>query len=193
MWTMMIALSIASWFTTARIVRGQVHHPEGERLRARRRRPIGARWYRVLCPAPAAEHARRPDHRRSSSSCRPSSSARRSSRSSGSGSARRTPRGGSMAQDGRDRVPHPIRSRSSSRRSRSHRSSSAPTSSQTASATRSTPDEGDVAMALLEVDDLRTHFFTRDGAVQRRRRRQLLGRAAARRSASSASRAAGSR
>ncbi len=34
MWTMMIALSIASWFTTARIVRGQVHHAEGERLRA---------------------------------------------------------------------------------------------------------------------------------------------------------------
>src|SRR5215203_5654199 len=47
MWTMMIALSIASWFTTARIVRGQVMTlKENDYVRAAK--AVGARWYRVL-------------------------------------------------------------------------------------------------------------------------------------------------
>src|SRR5215218_2443850 len=47
MWTMMIALSIASWFTTARIVRGQVMTlKENDYIRAAK--AVGARWYRIL-------------------------------------------------------------------------------------------------------------------------------------------------
>jgi oligopeptide transport system permease protein len=47
MWTMMIALSIASWFTTARIVRGQVMTlKENDYVRAAK--AVGARWYRIL-------------------------------------------------------------------------------------------------------------------------------------------------
>jgi oligopeptide transport system permease protein len=47
MWTMMIALSIASWFTTARIVRGQVISlKENDYVRAAK--AVGARWYRIL-------------------------------------------------------------------------------------------------------------------------------------------------
>jgi oligopeptide transport system permease protein len=47
MWTMMIALSIASWFTTARIMRGQVMTlKENDYVRAAK--AVGARWYRVL-------------------------------------------------------------------------------------------------------------------------------------------------
>jgi oligopeptide transport system permease protein len=46
-WTMTIALSIASWFTTARIVRGQIITlKENDYVRAAR--AVGARWYRVL-------------------------------------------------------------------------------------------------------------------------------------------------
>ena len=46
-WTMMIALSIASWFTTARIVRGQVMTlKENDYVRAAK--AVGARWYRIL-------------------------------------------------------------------------------------------------------------------------------------------------
>ena len=46
-WTMMVALSIASWFTTARIVRGQVMTlKENDYVRAAK--AVGARWYRVL-------------------------------------------------------------------------------------------------------------------------------------------------
>jgi oligopeptide transport system permease protein len=46
-WTMMIALSIASWFTTARIVRGQVLTlKENDYVRAAK--AVGARWYRIL-------------------------------------------------------------------------------------------------------------------------------------------------
>src|SRR5918995_2325769 len=46
-WTMVIALSIASWFTTARIVRGQIITlKENDYVRAAR--AVGARWYRVL-------------------------------------------------------------------------------------------------------------------------------------------------
>jgi oligopeptide transport system permease protein len=46
-WTMMIALSIASWFTTARIVRGQVITlKENDYVRAAK--AVGARWFRVL-------------------------------------------------------------------------------------------------------------------------------------------------
>jgi oligopeptide transport system permease protein len=46
-WTMVIALSIASWFTAARIVRGQVITlKENDYVRAAK--AVGARWYRVL-------------------------------------------------------------------------------------------------------------------------------------------------
>jgi oligopeptide transport system permease protein len=46
-WTMVIALSIASWFTTARIVRGQIITlKENDYVRAAH--AVGARWPRVL-------------------------------------------------------------------------------------------------------------------------------------------------
>jgi oligopeptide transport system permease protein len=46
-WTMVIALTIASWFTAARIVRGQVITlKENDYVRAAH--AVGARWYRVL-------------------------------------------------------------------------------------------------------------------------------------------------
>jgi oligopeptide transport system permease protein len=46
-WTMTIALSVASWFTTARIVRGQIITlKENDYVRAAK--AVGARWYRIL-------------------------------------------------------------------------------------------------------------------------------------------------
>jgi oligopeptide transport system permease protein len=46
-WTMVIALTIASWFTAARIVRGQVITlKQNDYVRAAH--AVGARWYRVL-------------------------------------------------------------------------------------------------------------------------------------------------
>jgi oligopeptide transport system permease protein len=46
-WTMVIALSVASWFTAARIVRGQIITlKENDYVRAAR--AVGARWHRVL-------------------------------------------------------------------------------------------------------------------------------------------------
>ena len=46
-WTMVIALSIASWFTAARIVRGQVITlKENDYVRAAK--AVGARWHRIL-------------------------------------------------------------------------------------------------------------------------------------------------
>ena len=46
-WTMVIALSIASWFTSARIVRGQIITlKENDYVRAAT--AVGARWYRIL-------------------------------------------------------------------------------------------------------------------------------------------------
>ena len=46
-WTMVIALSIVSWFTAARIVRGQIITlKENDYVRAAR--AVGARWYRIL-------------------------------------------------------------------------------------------------------------------------------------------------
>jgi len=46
-WTMVIALSIASWFTAARIVRGQIITlKENDYVRAAT--AVGARWYRIL-------------------------------------------------------------------------------------------------------------------------------------------------
>jgi oligopeptide transport system permease protein len=46
-WTMVIALAIASWFTTARIVRGQIMTlKQNDYVRAAK--AVGARWYRVL-------------------------------------------------------------------------------------------------------------------------------------------------
>ncbi len=46
-WTLMVALSVASWFTAARIVRGQIITlKENDYVRAAK--AVGARWYRVL-------------------------------------------------------------------------------------------------------------------------------------------------
>lgn len=46
-WTMVIALSIVSWFTAARIVRGQIITlKENDYVRAAE--AVGARWYRIL-------------------------------------------------------------------------------------------------------------------------------------------------
>jgi oligopeptide transport system permease protein len=46
-WTMVIALTVASWFTTARVMRGQIITlKENDYVRAAR--AIGARWYRIL-------------------------------------------------------------------------------------------------------------------------------------------------
>src|SRR5215211_8747415 len=46
-WTMVVALTIASWFTAARVVRGQVITlKENDYVRAAK--AVGARWYRVL-------------------------------------------------------------------------------------------------------------------------------------------------
>ena len=46
-WTMVLALSIASWFTAARIVRGQIITlKQNDYIRAAT--AVGARWYRVL-------------------------------------------------------------------------------------------------------------------------------------------------
>jgi oligopeptide transport system permease protein len=46
-WVMVIALTIASWFTAARVVRGQIISlKENDYVRAAR--AVGARWYRVL-------------------------------------------------------------------------------------------------------------------------------------------------
>ncbi len=47
MWTMVVALSIASWFTAARIVRGQIITlKENDYVRAAK--AVGARWHRIL-------------------------------------------------------------------------------------------------------------------------------------------------
>jgi oligopeptide transport system permease protein len=46
-WTMVVALTVASWFTTARVMRGQIISlKENDYVRAAR--AVGARWYRVL-------------------------------------------------------------------------------------------------------------------------------------------------
>jgi oligopeptide transport system permease protein len=46
-WTMVVALTIASWFTSARIVRGQIITlKENDYVRAAK--AVGARWYRIL-------------------------------------------------------------------------------------------------------------------------------------------------
>jgi oligopeptide transport system permease protein len=46
-WTMVVALTVASWFTTARVMRGQIITlKENDYVRAAR--ALGARWYRIL-------------------------------------------------------------------------------------------------------------------------------------------------
>jgi oligopeptide transport system permease protein len=46
-WTLVVALTIASWFTTARVMRGQIITlKENDYVRAAR--ALGARWYRIL-------------------------------------------------------------------------------------------------------------------------------------------------
>jgi oligopeptide transport system permease protein len=46
-WTMVIALTVASWFTTARVMRGQIITlKENDYVRAAN--ALGARWYRIL-------------------------------------------------------------------------------------------------------------------------------------------------
>ena len=62
-WTMVVALTVASWFTTARVMRGQIITlKENDYVRA------AQRGRRALVPgplpAPAAEHARRDHHLR---------------------------------------------------------------------------------------------------------------------------------
>jgi oligopeptide transport system permease protein len=46
-WTMVVALTIASWFTTARVMRGQIITLK-ENDYVRSARAIGARWHRIL-------------------------------------------------------------------------------------------------------------------------------------------------
>jgi oligopeptide transport system permease protein len=46
-WTMVVALTIASWFTTARVMRGQIISLK-ENDYVRSAHAIGARWYRIL-------------------------------------------------------------------------------------------------------------------------------------------------
>jgi oligopeptide transport system permease protein len=46
-WTMVVALTIASWLTTARVMRGQIISLK-ENDYVRSARAIGARWYRIL-------------------------------------------------------------------------------------------------------------------------------------------------
>ena len=162
-WTMVIALSIASWFTTARIVRGQVITlKENDYVRAAK--AVGARWYRVLgrhllpntlgvliiavfleLPGVILGEA--------------------FLSFIGLGISPPEASWGRWRRTG-VRSTASTRTSSSSRASRSRRSSCARTSSPTGCATRSTPDAGDPAMALLEVDDLQTHFFTREGVVR---------------------------
>jgi oligopeptide transport system permease protein len=46
-WTMVVALTVASWFTTARVMRGQIITlKENDYVRAAH--ALGARWYRIL-------------------------------------------------------------------------------------------------------------------------------------------------
>src|SRR5213592_3580370 len=46
-WTMVVALTVASWFTTARVMRGQIITlKENDYVRAAH--AVGARWYRIL-------------------------------------------------------------------------------------------------------------------------------------------------
>jgi oligopeptide transport system permease protein len=46
-WTMVVALTVASWFTSARVMRGQIITlKENDYVRAAR--SVGARWYRIL-------------------------------------------------------------------------------------------------------------------------------------------------
>ena len=140
-------------------------HAEGERLRA-----CGESRGGALVPGPgpasAAEHARHPDHRDLPRAARGRSSARRSCRSSASASARPTPPGARWRRRAATayRV-HPIEIVVPSlaiatlvHLRQLHRGRPA---------RRARPeDEGDIGVALLEVDDLRTHFFTREGEVR---------------------------
>ena len=173
-WTMVIALSIASWFTTARIVRGQVITlKENDYVRAAK--AVGARWYRVLgrhllpntlgvliiaifLELPG-RHPRRgvPLLHRS----------------------RDQPAGRVVGRDGAggpDASTAATRSRSSSRRSRSPRSSSAPTSSPTACATRSTRGRRRRSSGPARGRRSPHALLHPRGRRARRRRHQLRGR-----------------
>ena len=164
-WTMMIALSIASWFTTARIVRGQVLTlKENDYVRAAK--AVG----RALVPdpraPPAAEHARRPDHR---------DLPRAAGRDPRRGvplvhRPRHQPARRVVGRDGRGRARRVFRS---------HPTAIIVPSVAIATlvlcanfvadglARRPRPaNAGDVTWPLLEVNDLRTHFFTREGVVR---------------------------
>ena len=139
-WTMVVALSIASWFTTARIVRGQVITlKENDYVRAAK--AVGARWYRVLgrhllpntlgvliiaifleLPGVILGEA--------------------FLSFIGLGISPPDASWGSMAQEGRERLPQSPDRDHRPLASRSRRSSSARTSSRTACATRSTRARG---------------------------------------------------
>ena len=162
---MVIALTIASWFTAARIVRGQIITlKENDYVRAAK--AVGARWYRILVrhllpntlgvliiaiflelPGVVLGEA--------------------FLSFIGLGINPPTASWGSMAQDGREAyrlhpevlfipslaIAHarPVRELHRRRHARRARPANA----------------GDArAMALLEVNDLKTHFFTREGVVQ---------------------------
>ena len=108
-WTMVVALTIASWFTTARVMRGQIITlKENDYVRAAH--AVGARWHRsssgTCCRTPSASSSSS-----SSSSCPESSWARPSSPSSDSGSARRMPPGERWRRTG---TPPTRRTRTSS-------------------------------------------------------------------------------
>ena len=175
---MILALSIASWFTAARIVRGQIISlKQNDYVRAAH--AVGARWQRVLF-----RHLLPNTSASSSSSC---------SSSSGSDPGRGLPlvhrprinppdaSWGSMAQEGRDayRVyrssssrasssrPRPLRELHRGRRSRRPRPAHA----------GDPPFRGGQAIGgrSMEVDDLRTYFSHQGGHRPRRRRGLLLG------------------
>ena len=164
-WTMVVSLTIASWFTAARRPRPG-DHAEGERLRpcrqgGRRALVPGAR------PAPPPEHARHPRDRHL-----PRASGRRPRRGV---PLLHRPRHqpadrllGSIAQDGREAYRlHPevlfipclaiatlvlcANFIADGLRDASIRARERPVGTQ---------------LALLEVNDLKTHFFTREGVVQ---------------------------
>ena len=163
-WTMVIALSIASWFTAARIVRGQIITlKQNDYIRAAR--AIGARWYRILGrhllpntlgvliiaiflelpgrdPRRGVPVVHRPRHQ----------PARLLARPDGRGRPCGVSREPAHHRDPEppDRDHRPLCQLHRGRHARRPRPAHA----------------GDLIMPLLEVDDLRTHFFTREGAVR---------------------------
>ena len=160
-WTMVVALTIASWFTTARVMRGQIITlKENDYVRAAH--AVGARWYRS-----------------SSGTCCRTRSA--SSSSSSSSSCRSRPRRGlPLLHRTRDQPAECLLGNAGA--GRVHRLPDAPYIIVIPSLHRLADPErvlhrrraarrprssgeggGGLALALLEVEDLRTFFKTRAG------------------------------